>query len=405
MPEKTEQAQYFLHVSVTENVESHMKIYYLLRNNKESGPFTLAELKEAPVFTTDLIWINGESTSWQEPGEIAELAGVAKDPVATAKSVRPNRAGAGETELSDLMDNKATFHPAPVNEQTELTSETIAEPSFNALKEKYAAKGRRKKVWKTQVSIGANLMGIAILLIGISGAAFMLKKAVDNIEPEPIAATAEAREIGETASYVSSSNQAAKALLPVVAKNEETGTGEPGTTTIAAKTDTETVEISGTESANDVNAPPPVKKERKNDLAEKETLAKATPEKDKGNPEKTPATENEGGNAVSPEKNNDVAMEDEKKKTAPKLELAVNEYKVGFLGGISNLELSVSNPSAEGISHAVVEVEYLKPNGKLVGTQQVEVSNLAPHATKKISVPDNGRGVTVRYRVVNTELK
>ena len=85
------------------------------------------------------------------------------------------------------------------------------------------------------------------------------------------------------------------------------------------------------------------------------------------------------------------------------LQLTANEYKVGFLGGISQLELSVNNPSPLTIHKAVVEVDFLKPNGKVIHTETIEVSGIAPGSSKKIAVPDNSRGVSVRYRVVTVE--
>ncbi len=53
--------------------------YYLLRNNQESGPYTVKELQAQTLFTTDLIWINGESTCWKYPSEFDELKGFVKE--------------------------------------------------------------------------------------------------------------------------------------------------------------------------------------------------------------------------------------------------------------------------------------------------------------------------------------
>src|SRR5688572_18948998 len=50
-----------------------MKSYILLRNNKESGPYTLQEMKEFGLTYSDLVWIEGESTSWNHPSEIRGL--------------------------------------------------------------------------------------------------------------------------------------------------------------------------------------------------------------------------------------------------------------------------------------------------------------------------------------------
>jgi hypothetical protein len=50
-----------------------MSSYLLLRNNKESGPFSLEEIKAMPLKSYDLLWVVGKSAAWRYPGEIEEL--------------------------------------------------------------------------------------------------------------------------------------------------------------------------------------------------------------------------------------------------------------------------------------------------------------------------------------------
>lgn len=49
------------------------KVYLILRNNKQEGPFSLQELERLPVKATDLIWVEGKSAAWRYPAEITEL--------------------------------------------------------------------------------------------------------------------------------------------------------------------------------------------------------------------------------------------------------------------------------------------------------------------------------------------
>lgn len=49
------------------------KVYRLLRNNKEQGPFTADELVQKNLKPFDLIWADGRSAAWSYPGEIAEF--------------------------------------------------------------------------------------------------------------------------------------------------------------------------------------------------------------------------------------------------------------------------------------------------------------------------------------------
>ena len=50
-----------------------MFAYLLLRDNKQSGPYSLEELKSIGIRSSDLLWIEGKSTSWCFPDEIEDL--------------------------------------------------------------------------------------------------------------------------------------------------------------------------------------------------------------------------------------------------------------------------------------------------------------------------------------------
>ncbi|HWB26391.1 MAG TPA: hypothetical protein VG738_12980 [Chitinophagaceae bacterium] len=50
-----------------------MNNYLLLRNNKETGPFSFDELVKQGLKQYDLIWVEGKSAAWRYPCEITEL--------------------------------------------------------------------------------------------------------------------------------------------------------------------------------------------------------------------------------------------------------------------------------------------------------------------------------------------
>lgn len=50
-----------------------MQQYQLLRDNKESGPYTAAALIEKGLKPYDLIWATGKTAAWQYPSEVNEL--------------------------------------------------------------------------------------------------------------------------------------------------------------------------------------------------------------------------------------------------------------------------------------------------------------------------------------------
>ncbi|HEY0066821.1 MAG TPA: hypothetical protein VGB46_05650, partial [Flavisolibacter sp.] len=61
------------------------KVYLLLRNNQQTGPYSLEELTNLPLKPFDLIWVEGKSFGWSYPGEIETL----KPYVASATGAPP----------------------------------------------------------------------------------------------------------------------------------------------------------------------------------------------------------------------------------------------------------------------------------------------------------------------------
>jgi hypothetical protein len=52
-------------------------MYLLLRNNKQTGPYSLEEIKTMGLKAYDLVWIEGKSAAWRYPCEIDELSAFA----------------------------------------------------------------------------------------------------------------------------------------------------------------------------------------------------------------------------------------------------------------------------------------------------------------------------------------
>jgi hypothetical protein len=48
-------------------------MYLLLRDNKQSGPYSLEELKTMGLKAYDLVWVEGKSAAWRYPCEVEEL--------------------------------------------------------------------------------------------------------------------------------------------------------------------------------------------------------------------------------------------------------------------------------------------------------------------------------------------
>lgn len=82
------------------------------------------------------------------------------------------------------------------------------------------------------------------------------------------------------------------------------------------------------------------------------------------------------------------------------LKLSSNNYKVGLFGGINGLQLTVFNLSPQQVDKVIVALDYLKPGGAVVQSENVSFSTIKPKAAQTISIPGSDRGVKVRYKIL-----
>ena len=354
-----------------------MKRYSLLRNNREAGPFTLRELKTLGLVTTDLVWIENESVSWTYPTDIDELKAIA------SKGIKVSLATEKEKPTIQLEENKPTdftFHSSPAsNYHTNATTEDFS--AYLTEKEKPIEwKPQRQK--RSMAEISSSFFGLGVLLIGVVMCAFVVKKLVEQFDIEQPLFSAEAVEIKSETLPVSTTASMAKA----------TQINTASTLPVLAAEDAPVEVITSSVSKEVAKEEVP-----KNPQQVAETATKLDADETQKNAVITTAAMEETVPPVKEEK----PVEKLVKKAS--VNLAATDYKIGVFGGVSEFELAVSNPSEVSINKAVVEVEYLKPNGNVVKSQTLSVENIGAGSAKTIQVPASSRGVKVRYRVVSLE--
>jgi len=372
-----------------------MKRYHLLRSNRELGPFSLRELASMQLVPTDLLWVEGESTCWSYPTEIEEVRPLCgkTDPSIVKKSPERKPLFSNGEPVSEPVKRK----PAP-------PAVAVPKPSFDALARKYAEKSPQRRVRVKPAKAGTAAFGLVIFVLGIFMLGFVVKDAVNKFSVQPPLATAEAQEINSENLVQSEVSHAAYAgVLPAT----------PASPAVILSPDAGSQSDSLQAQSTSATLPPVAVQSTKK-TTDKKTQNVATKATEAANSTGNSLAVNKETTANDSEKNNgaDVANSDtekatketeqaEKKPTDAKLQLSANDYKTGFLGGVNGLELTVKNPSAKAVDKATIAVEYLKPNGKVVHTQTVEVRNLDAGEAKKVEVPNSSRGVSVRYYVVN----
>jgi hypothetical protein len=80
--------------------------------------------------------------------------------------------------------------------------------------------------------------------------------------------------------------------------------------------------------------------------------------------------------------------------------LTANKYSVGTFGGISDLQVTVSNHSVYPLDLVVVEVQYIQANKKIFKTENIYFHNLAAGSASMQEAPKSPRGVKVQYQIV-----
>src|SRR4030095_8341054 len=76
-----------------------------------------------------------------------------------------------------------------------------------------------------------------------------------------------------------------------------------------------------------------------------------------------------------------------------------NSFKTGVLGGISNLQLTLSNNSLYPLDEVEVEIRYLGPEKRVVKRMNIQFTDIRAGEQKTLTVPKSKRGVGVQYTI------
>jgi hypothetical protein len=80
-------------------------------------------------------------------------------------------------------------------------------------------------------------------------------------------------------------------------------------------------------------------------------------------------------------------------------------FKVGILGGISDLDMTVQNTSPYTLDQVAVEIKYFGPEKKLVKSQTLLFNNVPAGKRRTLEVPSTRRGITIDYSIISINSK
>jgi len=88
-----------------------------------------------------------------------------------------------------------------------------------------------------------------------------------------------------------------------------------------------------------------------------------------------------------------------------KLGLHENDFKTGAFGGISNLKLTLVNGSSLALESVQVEIDYILANKKVYKTETILFKDVAAGAQATIDAPASSRGIKVNSRITKINTK
>ncbi|HWK06699.1 MAG TPA: hypothetical protein VNS58_23855 [Puia sp.] len=428
--------------------------YLLLRDNKESGPYTFDELKAKGLKAYDLVWVENKSAAWRYPCEVEELSSFApaveeqpfdrfykkpsqenNSPV-TAATIRlkQNGSSAFSGEPSAVPGKRIIYvtlpagkntpakEPAPVASATGRLAAPLPErfaasaaipdrssstygpiPSDNgpvAAPQPEEKSSQAREDWNAGVEImprankrrkGAPILQsivvvscvLALLAAGIfiglsinkGSLGFAEKMALKKgpVNPPPPA--------GHAAGTLAASSAAPvmQALPPVT-----------DTVHTANLPETETAVVSTPKK-------PVGSKEKSSQLSPKNQPVPPSPVKDSAMTGLSVVHREASHRADMPV--DKIDKEVLRNNLSNLVSVGANGYTVGTFGGISRVQLTVSNKSVYPLDLVVVEVQYVQANKKVFKTENLYFRGIGPGSALMQEAPNSSRGIKVQYKI------
>jgi hypothetical protein len=386
-----------------------MSSYLLLRNNKESGPFSMDEVKSMSLKSYDLIWVVGKSAAWRYPGEIPELKSFAPSVPEQEADLFRKRANT-ESQGSDSTNTKipdsrssqrsiangqrsATYRsvyinlPAEKKTENQLSDLTLEESGLIASdtpKSEYDFSEIYKRQPSSTVRYSGKILWVSTIILlfgaGIMTGLFISDRgkffSSDENHPQNNPALQEVvfKDKKENAIGAYSNN-------PAVNNNETTAFNPNSVKKING--------IPKKQNSGSVKKVITINALNKDSMAAEEALLTAMRVKDSLKQEAARKSE--------------LLYKAIKANPEKYLNLSTGRYSTGLFGGISSFPITVTNNSPVKIEMVEVIIDYIQNNDKVFKTETLSFNDLEPGEALTIKAPKSTRGtkITSQIHVVN----
>jgi hypothetical protein len=460
-----------------------MTKYLLLRDNKQSGPFTVDDLRVKGLKPYDLVWLEGKSAAWRYPSEIEELmpfAPVVEEQPFDRFYKKPSQANSGNNNnvtaqpgnanvVSSQSGKKIIYvtlpagagkaapvlrdpgpreqpavspqsreqpaAPPQAREQPAAAAQDSPAPSYSeyAVPDKGSAGSVKEDAMaRPRTDQGQALRSIPAAVENFSRASQDSKESVE-IAPRVkkrgwsrplqlmvlgagiVALLAAGVFIGLSINKDNSGIKqklagvsALPAATPLVTKDVAPPIAQPVTSVTPVTTTTTTASLAAASPKSPettVNKPrkqliPNVASDGKGSsgIGQQKALLASTPVKDSGTAMTSlPVVQREASHRTDA---SGAADKDALKPNIANLvSVSANGYIVGTFGGISDLQVTVSNHSNFPLDLVVVEVQYIQANKRVFKTENLNFHNIGAGSALMLEAPKTSRGIKVQYRV------
>ncbi len=432
-----------------------MQKFLLLRNNKETGPYSVEELEQMGLRAYDLIWVNGKSAAWRYPGEIDELKSFAP-PVEEQPYDRFYK-----KPIEESQKKKETAKAESVNESTVLHSATSNgngngngngnsnANSGNGLNFTPSVTSPSKKNEKEYKRVFVTLPNTPNKKSAVAEEPTLQQPAVVvpvQKTPEPIPAVTEKQKPLRIDAHIDEANRNSSidiyytrkkrfyskrsflvsafaiGILALVGLGIFIGLSLQKPNTEAGKQETERVyrvpdnenkssSIDKNRTENNIISTPVVentipivdssaialnpKKTRHNNTTSLKNQLKDLQQKSAVKPIDTGSSNTAAINSESEKK----VVENPKPNLGKLVSVSSNDFQVGPFGGISKLQLTVHNSSEYALDLVIVDLEYLKVNKEVYKTETLYFKDVAANSSVTVAAPKSSRGNKINYKI------
>ncbi len=415
------------------------KIYVLLRNNQQTGPYHLEELIQFDLKPYDLIWIQGKSAGWYYPQEIQALhpyLPFVKKPVpAETNTVTPR------AKTIESREPKKPFVSMPANFKIEepLVPETIVKkeetvtytpyeapaPFVYPVKEPDALEAAVYQVRETKAEmppisqpkrkkqpvVSTTGIILACLIVGVVGY-FMAKPfmaTADDTSPEQTISSPAQNEVQPDNSLPSGSTQNSSNPLFKKQKQQKQATVVKEITTIirqAPNDDEETYDNNPPVTNNEAT---PVNEEDKTVVEENKNepvVTEAPTEKKKTIRDKIFDIFRKKPQESKKEESKPAEDEGERRSTrreTDRTQMVSVRFTIpnDWMAGIKGAKATLTNRGSETLSKVVIEVTYYNDDEQLVDKRTVSFGRIEGKSSQTITIPDHATATKLDYTVIS----